>query len=83
MQIVGGDLIERFRKHQKIIGHVQCSQVPVRCEPDEQGEINYPFVFSEIDRLGYSEWVGCEYRPRGRTEDCLGWARAYGVKPRG
>ncbi|MCX7298595.1 MAG: TIM barrel protein [Hyphomicrobiales bacterium] len=83
VQIVGGDLMRRFETHQKIIGHVQCSQVPVRHEPDADGEINYPFIFSEIDRLGYSEWVGCEYRPRGRTEDGFGWARAYGVKPRG
>jgi hydroxypyruvate isomerase len=32
-------------------------------------------------RLGYDNWVGCEYRPRARTEDGLGWAGAYGVKP--
>ena len=32
--------------------------------------------------LGYSSWIGCEYRPRGRTEDGLGWARGYGVVPR-
>jgi hydroxypyruvate isomerase len=83
VQIVGGDLIRRFEKHQKIIGHIQCSQVPLRNEPDEHGEINYPFVFGEIDRLGYKEWIGCEYRPTGRTEDSLGWARAYGVTPRG
>ncbi len=81
VQIVGGDLIERFKKHQKIIGHIQCSQVPVRHEPDDDGEINYPFVFAELDRLGYREWVGCEYRPRGKTEDGLGWARRYGLNP--
>jgi hydroxypyruvate isomerase len=82
VQIVGGDLIRRFEKYRKIIGHVQCSQVPVRHEPDSDGEINYPFVFSEIDRLGYTGWIGAEYRPRGRTEDGLGWARPYGVVPR-
>ncbi len=82
VQIVGGDLIRRFETHLKIIGHVQCSQVPVRHEPDGEGEINYPFVFAEVDRLGYREWIGAEYRPRGRTEDGLGWAKAYGVVPR-
>jgi hydroxypyruvate isomerase len=81
VQIVGGDLIERFKKHQKIIGHIQCSQVPVRHEPDADGEINYPFVFAELDRLGYKGWVGAEYRPRGRTEEGLGWGRAYGIVP--
>jgi hydroxypyruvate isomerase len=78
-QIVGGDLIRRFQTHQKIIGHIQCSQVPVRHEPDGEGEINYPFVFAELDRLGYQGWVGCEYCPRGGTEEGLGWAAPYGV----
>ncbi len=79
VQIVGGDLIRRFEKHREIIGHLQCSQVPVRHEPDADGEINYPFVFSEIDRLGYKGWIGAEYRPRGRSEDGLGWAKLYGI----
>jgi len=34
-----------------------------------------------VDRLGYRGWIGAEYRPRGRTEDGLGWAGAYGVAP--
>jgi hydroxypyruvate isomerase len=82
VQIVGGDLIERFKTYQPLIAHLQCSQVPVRHEPDADGEINYPFVFSEIDRLGYKGWIGAEYQPRGRTEDGLGWAAPYGVVPK-
>jgi hydroxypyruvate isomerase len=78
-QIVGGDLIRRLEKHLAMIGHIQCSQVPVRAEPDQQGEINYPFVFGEVDRLGYQEWVGCEYRPRTSTESGLGWGAKYGL----
>jgi len=79
VQILGGDLIRRFEQHQKIIGHIQCAQVPVRHEPDDDGEINYPFVFAALDRLGYTGWIGAEYHPRGRTEDGLGWARPYGI----
>lgn len=78
-QIVGGDLIERFKKYQPLIAHVQCSQVPVRHEPDADGEINYPFVFAEIDRLGYPHWIGAEYKPRAATEAGLGWGAAYGL----
>lgn len=78
VQIVGGDLIKRFEKHQPLIGHVQVAAVPSRQEPDE-GEINHVNVFAALDRLGYSGWVACEYRPRGRTEDGLGWARPYGI----
>jgi hydroxypyruvate isomerase len=81
VQIVGGDIIERFKKYQPLIAHLQCSQVPVRHEPDADGEINYPFVFAEVDRLGYSGWIGAEYRPRGATEAGLGWGRSYGLIP--
>ena len=80
-QIVGGDLMRRFEKHFGVVGHVQVAAVPTRHEPDE-GEVNYPAIFESLDRLGYRGFVGAEYRPRGRTEDGLGWARAYGVQPR-
>jgi hydroxypyruvate isomerase len=80
VQIVGGDLLTRLEKYLPVIGHLQCAAVPSRHEPDE-GEINYPAVFEAVDRLGYKGWIGCEYRPRGRTEDGLGWARRYGVNP--
>lgn len=81
-QIVGGDLIRRFEAHLPLVGHVQIAGVPSRREPDE-GEVNYPEIFAALDRLGYAGFVGCEYRPRGRTEDGLGWARPYGIVPRG
>src|SRR5215475_2397961 len=77
-QIVGGDLIRRFEKHLPHVGHVQIAAVPSRQEPDE-GEVNYPAIFAALDRLGYDGWIGCEYRPRGKTEDGLGWARGYGI----
>jgi 2-dehydrotetronate isomerase len=82
VQIVGGDLIKRFEKHLPLIGHVQVAAVPSRGEPDE-GEVNYPAVFEAIDRLGYAGWIGCEYRPRNGTEAGLGWAKRYGVMPKG
>lgn len=78
VQIVGGDLITRFEKHQSLIGHVQIAAVPSRQEPDE-GEVNHVNVFAALDRLGYAGWVAAEYRPRGRTEDGLDWAQPYGV----
>lgn len=82
VQIVGGDLIRRFEAHLPLVGHVQVAAVPSRREPDE-GEVNYPEIFALLDRLGYAGFVGCEYRPRGRTEEGLAWARPYGVVPRG
>jgi hydroxypyruvate isomerase len=82
VQIVSGDLLKRFEKFFPVIGHVQIAAVPTRGEPDE-GEINYPAVFETIDRSGYTGWIGCEYKPRTRTEDGLGWAKKYGVVPKG
>jgi hydroxypyruvate isomerase len=81
VQIVSGDLLARFEKYLPVIGHAQIAAVPSRAEPDE-GEVNYPAVLDAIERLGYRGWVAAEYKPRGRTEDGLGWARRYGVMPR-
>ena len=74
-QIVEGDLATTFRKYFDGIGHVQIASVPRRNEPDD-GEVNYPYLFRLLDELGYQGWVGCEYRPRGRTEDGLAWLAA-------
>jgi hydroxypyruvate isomerase len=77
-QIMGGDLITRFQTHLPLVGHVQIAAVPSRHEPDE-GEINYPAVYSALDALGYAGFIAAEYTPRGRTEDGLDWGRAYGI----
>lgn len=73
-QIVEGDLSVTLRKHIAHVGHVQIASVPDRHEPDE-GEIDYRYIFRLLDELGYPGWVGCEFRPRGRTEDGLGWLK--------
>jgi hydroxypyruvate isomerase len=39
--------------------------------PQADGKVNYHYLFRLLDELGYAGWVGCEYRPRGRTEDGL------------
>jgi 2-dehydrotetronate isomerase len=71
-QIVEGDLATRLRRDMPTIGHIQVAGVPERHEPDT-GEVNYPFLFSLIDELGYSGWIGCEYRPAAGTRAGLGW----------
>ena len=73
-QIMEGDLSMTFRNNFDGIGHVQIASVPERHEPDE-GEINFPHLFKLMDELGYAGWVGCEYRPRARTEEGLDWFR--------
>lgn len=75
-QIVEGDVAMKIRKHLSGVGHIQIAGVPQRHEPDI-GELNYPYLFELLDELGYGGWIGCEYRPKGRTSDGLGWLRPY------
>jgi 2-dehydrotetronate isomerase len=80
-QIIHGDVTMRLREMMPITGHIQIASIPSRNEPDGE-ELNYPFLFAELDRLGYRGFVGCEYNPRGKTTDGLGWFQPYaGARP--
>ena len=74
-QIMEGDLTKRVEALFPLIDHMQIAGVPDRHEPD-QGEVNYPYLFDQMDGLGFKGWVGCEYRPKGATEEGLDWFRA-------
>ena len=71
-QILHGDVIMALRRLAPLIGHIQTASVPDRHEP-MTGELNDRRIFAEIDAIGYQGYVGCEYRPMGRTQDGLGW----------
>jgi hydroxypyruvate isomerase len=73
-----GDVLSKLERYMPLIGNVQIAAVPTRAEPDE-GEIAYPAIFAALDALGYSGWVGCEYRPRSDTDAGLGWMKSLGV----
>ena len=75
-QVMQGDLVPTYRRLKDRIGHVQIADNPGRNEPGT-GEINYGFVLSELDRLGYDGWVGCEYKPKAGTSAGLGWMKPY------
>ncbi len=77
---VGEDPVALLRAHFDKVGHIQIAAVPSRAEPDE-GEIDYRTVFTAIDELGYSGWVGAEYRPRAGTDEGLAWMSRLGVTP--
>jgi 2-dehydrotetronate isomerase len=72
MQIMEGDLAVKLRKYAPQCAHVQIAGVPERHEPDT-GEIRYSYIFDLLDEIGYTGWVGCEYRPAGKTVDGLSW----------
>jgi 2-dehydrotetronate isomerase len=78
-QIVEGDVAMKIRQYLPTgnVGHFQIAGVPERQEPDV-GEMNYPYLFDLIDSLGYTGWIGCEYKPKlggqvGGTSAGLGW----------
>jgi hydroxypyruvate isomerase len=74
VQVEQGDLVRRLQRHWDKIGHIQVASTPYRSEPGT-GEIDYRFVFDEIDRLGWTGWVGAEYRPTTTTPESFGWMR--------
>ena len=78
-QIMEGDLATKLRRYVPTgrIGHIQIAGVPGRNEPD-LGEINYPYLLTLLDELGYDGWAGCEYRPvAGGTSAGLGWINKF------
>ncbi|MBB4275726.1 2-oxo-tetronate isomerase [Rhizobium mongolense] len=75
-QILHGDVVMGLRRLLPMTGHIQVASVPSRNEPDGE-ELNYPYLFEEIDRLGYGGFVGCEYIPRGQTLEGLDWFRSF------
>lgn len=69
-----GELAATMSKHLTRIGHIQLADNPGRNEPGT-GEINYPFLFRHLDRIGYTGWIGAEYKPATTTEGGLDWMR--------
>ena len=75
-QILHGDIIRGLESAMDVTAHVQVASVPARHEPGT-GEVADERIFATLDRLGYGGFVGCEYRPAGRTLDGLSWFAPY------
>jgi len=71
-QRMEGELANTLTKHLGRIGHIQLADNPGRNEPGT-GEINYAYLFAHLDRIGYTGWIGCEYKPATTTSAGLGW----------
>ena len=70
-----GELAATMTKYLARIGHIQIADNPGRNEPGT-GEISYAFLFKHLDRIGYTGWIGCEYKPATTTEAGLDWRQA-------
>jgi hydroxypyruvate isomerase len=77
-QVEEGDVATAMAEFAPLIRHFQVASPPDRGEPDA-GEMNYRWLFRQIDASGFDGWVGCEYRPRAGTVAGLKWAEACGV----
>ena len=73
-QILHGDVMRSLAALMPLIGHIQTASVPERQEPGS-GELDDARIFRHLDALGYTGFVGCEYRPRGGTLEGLTWMR--------
>ncbi len=62
MQIMHGNILAFLQKNIRHVGHFHIAAVPGRHEPDT-GELAYPFILKEIDKLGYTGLFGLEYWP--------------------
>jgi hydroxypyruvate isomerase len=84
LQITEGDVSMALRhwlhgEHAAHVGHIQVAAVPDRCEPDD-GELNAAWLWAELRRLGWTGWIGCEYRPRRPPDPARpGWATTAGL----
>lgn len=76
MQVMEGDLAPTIQSNLSRIAHIQIADTPGRHEPGT-GEINYDFLFSFLDEIGYAGWVGCEYKPKLGTQEGLEWFAPY------
>lgn len=74
-QRMEGEIAATLRDRLPQIGHLQLADNPGRNEPGT-GELNYAFLFKHIDAIGYTGWIGCEYKPKAATVDGLGWRKA-------
>jgi len=62
MQIMEGNIVKHIERNIDVIGHFHSAGVPGRNEL-YNGELDYPFVIGQIERLGYKGVFGLEYAP--------------------
>jgi hydroxypyruvate isomerase len=68
----GDDLDAAITANIADIAHVQVADFPGRGEPGT-GALDLDRYLAELERLGYTGWVGLEYKPTVPTVDSLAW----------
>lgn len=67
MQLTEGNLVANLRDGMDQIAYVQVADVPGRHQPGS-GELNYRFIFSALDDMGYAGPIGLECWPADKDE---------------
>jgi hydroxypyruvate isomerase len=78
VQMEEGAITDSLKRVWPHIGHIQIGNVPGRHEPGT-GEIHFPYLFRQIEALGWDRWIGCEYMPSAATTDTLQWGEPFGI----
>ncbi len=73
-QRMEGNIIDRIDANLDIIGHFHVADSPKRTEPGT-GELNWKNILGHIEKSGYSEYVGLEYRATKADELTLGFTK--------
>ncbi|STM37421.1 hydroxypyruvate isomerase [Escherichia coli] len=76
-QKVDGNLTHLIRDYAGKYAHVQIAGLPDRHETGRWKKSTIRGLFRLFDEVGYQGWIGCEYKPRGLTEEGLGWFDAW------
>ena len=64
MQVMEGDCIATFTKHQEAISHFHTAGVPGRNEIDDSQELNYKGICKALAKMGYTGYLGQEFIPK-------------------
>jgi len=62
-QVMEGNIVNTITSNIEKICHFHSAGLPGRGELHD-GELNYPFIFSKIDKAGYKGYIGLEYFPK-------------------
>ena len=69
-------------KFSHLARHYQVAGPPDRGEPFPS-QLDCARLFKLIDDSGFEGWIGCEYKPRGKTLEGLDWFSKCGVAVKG
>lgn len=72
LAVNGDDIEHALDAYTARIAHVQIADAPGRNEPGT-GQLDFDRYFAQLQRNGYTGWIGLEYKPSGASADAFGW----------